>query len=96
VIFVKNMNSLVTTEEAPPEGLINLRGLLDRYFDPGSQPSEVKIRWLCRHDGLPHLRVGRMFFFRPTLVEAWLAERTFPIKRTTRLGNTKVPAGKVT
>jgi hypothetical protein len=90
------MNDAASEEAAPPKDLINLRGLLDRYFDPGCQPHPVTIRSLCKFDGMPHVRCGRMYFFVPKLVEAWFAERTFPIKRTTRLGNQKVPAGKAT
>ncbi len=76
-----------TVLEAPPEppqGWVGLK-VMRRHFWPyeDTRPSDFKIRWLCQHDGLPHLRFGTTYYFRLADVEAYLKTHTIPAKRPT-------------
>jgi hypothetical protein len=43
--------------------------------------SLTKVLWSCQHDGMPHLKWGRRFYFNIEEVRRYFEKRKFPLRK---------------
>ena len=63
------------TERSTLDQLVDGKRLLEIMFDEASRPSMQWLRSQVKSHMIPYIKRGRLYFFRPSSVQAWFAQK---------------------